>query len=293
MKILLLGKFGQLGYELERALAPLGEVWAVDYPDINLLQPDGYIPVVRQFEPNLIFNATAYTAVDKAENEQQTCMAINTMAPGVLAEEARRIGAAFVHYSTDYVFDGGKGSAYTETDETNPLGMYGASKLQGEDAVRQSGAAHLILRTAWVYSMRRDSFVTKVLAWSRQQETLKLVTDQVSNPTWSRVLAEASALALAQGGKDPVGWLSERGGLYHLAGDGFASRYEWGEMILRLDPKPNEQRTRQLLPALTDEFPTPAKRPLHSVLDCSRFTEMFGLRLPAWQQALKLAMSTE
>ena len=290
MKILLLGKYGQLGYELERALAPLGEVKALDYPEINLVQPDKYVPIVRAFVPQIIINATAYTAVDRAESETAICTAINAQAAGVLAEEAKRIGAALVHYSTDYVFDGLKGSPYIETDAPNPLGVYGQSKLAGEQAIQHAGAAHLILRTAWVYSLRRDSFVTKVLAWSRQQEHLRLVTDQVSNPTWCRMLAEASALVLAQCGRDPAGWLGERSGLYHLAGDGVASRLDWGEAILRLDPQHETQRTRFIVPALTEEFPTPARRPLFSGMDCSRFEAVFGLRLPPWEQALAMAM---
>ena len=290
VKILLLGNTGQLGWELERSLAVLGTVTALDYPAINLADADSILPLVRQLQPQIIVNATAYTAVDRAESEPDLVMAINAIAPGLLAEAARELGAAFIHYSTDYVFDGRKGSPYTEADPPNPLGVYGQSKLAGEQAVLNSGAAALVLRTSWVYSLRRDSFVTKVLAWARQQPELRLVADQVSGPTWARALAEITALLLARSGSDPAGWLRERRGLYHLAGAGYCSRLEWGQAILRLDAHPEDQLTRSILPARTDDFPTPAQRPLFSALDCARFSDTFDLRLPDWQLALRLAM---
>jgi dTDP-4-dehydrorhamnose reductase len=290
MKILLLGNTGQLGWELERSLASLGQVAAFDYPAINLAEPEGILPLIRQVSPQVIINATAYTAVDRAETELELAQAINANSPGLLAEEAHRLGAALIHYSTDYVFDGMKGSPYTEEDEPNPLGIYGWSKLSGEKAVLQVGGAALVLRTSWVYSLRRDSFVTKVLSWARQQPSLRLVTDQVSGPSWARQLAEITALLLARAESNPAAWLAERSGLYHLAGAGYCSRLEWGQAILRLDPRPQEQTTREILPALTADFPTPARRPLFSALDCSRFAQTFGLQLPGWQDALRLAM---
>ena len=292
MRLLLLGKFGQLGWELHRALSPLGEVIALDYPEIDLSQPDQIRPLVRQAQPAVIVNATAYTAVDRAESEPELTRAINALAPGILAEEARTLGAALVHFSTDYVFDGATNSPYIETDQPNPLGMYGQSKLEGERAIEATGGAYLILRTSWVYSLRRDSFVTKVLKWSRQQETLLVVSDQVSNPTWARLLAEITAQLLAKARDDSTGWLGERCGLYHLAGNGYGSRYDWAHAILRYDPKPEEQVTRQLLPALTADFPTPARRPLFSALNCNLFSETFGLRLPDWKDALHMAMES-
>jgi dTDP-4-dehydrorhamnose reductase len=292
MKILLLGNTGQLGWELERSLSTLGQVTATDYPAINLTEPHSILPLLRQVSPQIIINATAYTAVDRAETEPKLAQAINAHTPGLLAEEAKRLGAALIHYSTDYVFDGQKGSPYTEDDQPNPLGVYGQSKLEGEHAVLNAGGAVLVLRTSWVYSLRRDSFVTKVLSWSRQQRTLHLVSDQISGPTWARPLAEITALLLAQAGPDPSGWLGERAGLYHLAGSGYCSRLEWGQAILRLDPQPEEQLTEQILPASTADFPTPAQRPLFSALNCSYFAQTFGLRLPEWQEALRLAMET-
>jgi dTDP-4-dehydrorhamnose reductase len=239
----------------------------------------------------MIVNATAYTAVDRAESETELVMAINSCGPGILAEEAAALGAALLHFSTDYVFDGAKGSAYIETDIPNPLNIYGRSKWAGEQAVQQVGGAYLILRTSWVYSLRRDSFVTKVLKWARQQRTLRLVTDQVSNPTWARMLAEVTAQMLAVGGRDVVPWLTERRGLYHLAGDGYASRMEWAQAILRCDPRRDEQVIEDILPGRTDDFPSPACRPLFSALNCDHFYEVFGLRLPPWEIALRLAIT--
>jgi len=294
MKILLLGNTGQLGWELERTLAPLGEVIAIDYPILNLADSDGTRQIVREAAPDMIINATAHTLVDKAESEPDTSLAyaINATGPGIIAEEAKTLGAALLHYSTDYVFDGTKGSPYIESDATNPLNVYGRSKLEGERAVEAVGGIALTFRTTWVYSTRRASFVTKVLEWSRQQTTLKVVSDQVSGPTSARMLAEITALLLAIAGDHPQEWLGERSGLYHLAGDGYCSRLEWARQILAFDPNKHEQTVTEVIPALTSDFPSPATRPLFSPLDCSKFKETFGLSLPAWQDALKLVMNT-
>lgn len=289
-KILLLGNTGQLGWELQRTLAPLGEVIGLDYPAINLSLPDSIRETVQQVQPQIIVNATAYTAVDRAESEPELAMAINGAAPGFLAEAAKKLGASLIHYSTDYVFDGSKGSTYLETDAPNPLGVYGSSKLAGEMAIREAGGSYLILRTSWVYSVRRPSFVTKVLEWSRQQPVLRMVTDQIANPTAARMLAEVTALLLAKADPDTTGWIAERAGIYHLAGSGIASRMEWAQAILEMDPHPNEQLAQKIEPALTAEFPTPAQRPLYSALDCTLFEQTFGLRLPDWRTALKLTL---
>ena len=290
MKVLLLGKTGQLGWELQRALQPLGEVIALDCPEIDLANAASLRATIRQQRPELIVNATAYTAVDKAESESELAHAINAVGPGVLAEEARALNAVLIHYSTDYVFDGAKGQPYVESDAPNPLSVYGQSKLAGEQAIQSVGGAYLIMRTAWVYSTRRDSFVAKVLQWARKNEHLKIVSDQVSNPTWARMLAETTALLLAQSGPDRAAYFNEKRGLYHLAGSGYASRFEWAQRILENDPHKDEQITRALEPAAPADFPTPAPRPLFSALDCARFEQTFGLRLPEWQTALRLAM---
>jgi dTDP-4-dehydrorhamnose reductase len=292
-RILLLGKIGQLGWEAERTLAPLGEVTALDYPDVDFTNPESLRGLVAEIKPQVIYNAAAYTAVDKAESEPEKARLINAVAPGVLAEAARAARAVMVHVSTDYVFDGTKGSPYFEEDATHPLGVYGQTKLDGELAVSQVGGAYVTLRTSMVFSNRRDSFVAKVLQWSRQQATLKIVADQVGNPTWARMLAEITTLLLARSGNSPAGWMQERRGLYHLAGSGHASRMEWGQAILRNDPKQAEQVVEQVLPAVTADFPTPAQRPLFSALDCSRFSQVFDLQLPHWEHTLRLAMETQ
>ncbi len=291
MKILLIGEHGQVSWELLRTLAPLGEIYATDYPHIDLADEGGTRQLVRRVQPNVIVNAAAYTAVDRAESETELAHAINGTAPGVLAEEARALGAALVHYSTDFVFDGTKGEAYVETDQPNPINAYGRTKLAGEQAIEAVGGAYLILRTSWVYSMRRPSFVTKALEWARKNPTLRIVTDQVGSPTWARMLAEITAQALAMGGAHAAPWLGERSGVYHLGGNGAASRFEWAKAILANDPNPAEQVVQAVLPATSTDFPTPALRPEYSPLNCDKFSQLFSLRLPPWEAALKMAMN--
>ena len=298
MKILLLGKNGQLGWELQRTLAPLGSVVALDFEELNLEDFDAVRRTIRELHPQVIVNASAYTAVDRAEREPEKAYAINGKIPGVLAEECAALNAALIHFSTDYVFDGTKGATYTEEDTPNPLNTYGASKLAGEQGIQSVGGAYLILRTSWVYalttsagSLRRDSFVSKVLSWARQQEVLHIVDDQIGNPTWARMLAEATSLVCAKADHDISDWLSERRGVYHLAGNGLASRLEWARLILELDPNRGEQVVKEILPSLTSDYPTPALRPLFSAMNCDRFLSTFHLHLPGWETALRLAMT--
>jgi dTDP-4-dehydrorhamnose reductase len=298
MNILLIGNTGQVGWELQRTLAPLGKITAIDYPDINLVDIANTRAWVRRVQPDVIVNAAAYTAVDKAETDLTTAHAINATAPGVLAEEAKTLGAALIHYSTDFVFDGKKTTPYVETDPMNPLGAYGKTKLDGEIAVEQVGGASITLRTAWVYSTRRPSFVTKTLEWARKFPDLRIVTDQVGCPTWCRMLAEVTALVIAMGGPNRSSsnftpWLAERRGIYHLAGEGGCSRYEWAQAILKYDPQPELQTAKIIHPALTADFPTPAARPAYSILNCDKFANTFGLRPLPWEQALRLALEEE
>jgi len=291
VKIVLFGgKLGQLGWELRRTLAPLGEVVAVDRDDLDLRDAPALTAFLRGQAPQLIVNASAYTAVDRAETEQDLAFAINEQAPRVMAESALVLGAGLIHYSTDYVFDGSGSAPCVEGDAPNPLSVFGRSKLAGEQAIQAAGCAHLIFRTAWVFSTRGDSFITKTLQWARQKTELRVVDDQVSNPTWARMLAEATSMLLAEGAGDVPAYVGEKSGLYHLAGWGFASRYEWAQQILANDPKRTEQLVQTLRPARTDEFPAPAERPLFSALDCSRFEQTFSLRLPPWQEALQRCM---
>jgi dTDP-4-dehydrorhamnose reductase len=291
MKIVLFGKNGQLGWEFRRILPILGEVTSLDREELDLCDGAAIEQTLGELKPDLIINASAYTDVDAAEKETALAMQINALAPGVMAESARKLRAAFIHYSTDYVFDGTKNACHLESDATHPLNMYGKSKLAGEEHIQQAGEAYLILRTSWVYSLRGNSFVNKVLKWSRQNKTLKVVSDQISGPTWARTLAEITGFVLAQNKKELYESIREKNGVYHLAGNGFASRYEWARRILANDPNPSEQIAQVIEPARSEDFPTPAVRPLFSALDCSLFEKTFGLRLPDWEDTLQLAMT--
>ncbi len=289
MKILQIGTNGQVGWELLRTCAPLGDVVALDYPDVDLSDFDGLRELVRTVKPDIILNAAAYTNVDKAESEPELARAINAIGPGVLAEEAKKIDAVLVHYSTDYVFDGTKGSPYVETDQPNPLNMYGQTKLEGEQAIAASGCLNLVLRSSWIYS-RSSGFVAKVMEWARTQEIIRIVDDQISSPTPAKLMAEITANLISMGEANAESWVQERGGLYHCACGGCCSRYEWAKEVLEISSYSHQIRVPQLLPAYTAEFPTPAERPLRSCLDINKFEATFGMKIPHWRKALELAM---
>ena len=291
MKIVLFGRNGQLGWEFERSLPALGDVISLNREQLDISDLDAVQSFLSQSKPDLIVNASAYTDVDRAESEPKLVTKVNAMAPGVMAEASRKLRAVLVHFSTDYVFDGKTNRPYTETDSTAPLNIYGMSKLVGEDHIKQACDAFLILRTSWVYSLRGNTFVNKVLGWARRNKMLKIVDDQVSNPTWARALAEITCLLLAQNRENLYDRIHELHGIYHIAGSGYTSRYEWAKQILASDPKRSEQIVQTIEPSRSEDFPTPAKRPLFSALDCSHFENMFGLRLPPWSETLKLAMA--
>ena len=290
MKILLFGKHGQLGWELHRSLQGLGQILAYDFPEIDFTVPSSLRRVLEDYRPQIVINAAAFTDVDRAESEAVRARLINAEAPSFLAEICRESGAAFIHYSTDYVFDGRKGTPYLEADTPHPLNVYGQTKWEGDQAILESGGTNLIFRTAWVYTMRRESFVSKVLGWAHSQDEVRVVEDQVSGPTWARALAEITTQLLAKSGADPLPWLSEHRGLYHLAGAGVTSRLEWARAIVRNDTNAARQLVKTILPARSVEFPTPATRPHFSALECSLFEQTFALRLPEWDLALRLAM---
>jgi dTDP-4-dehydrorhamnose reductase len=290
VKILLFGKNGQVGRELQRTLASLGLVESLDQPDLDLTDAAALEKKILDSHPDVIVNASAYTAVDRAEQEREPAYAVNAAAPGVMAETARKVNAGLVHFSTDYVFDGYQTRPYTEADPPRPLNQYGRSKLAGEEAVQQAGEAFLILRTSWVYDLHADNFVTRMLGWSRKNLVLRIVADQTGSPTWARMLAETVAILLGRSNPDPAGYLKEVQGLYHLAGAGQATRFEWAQEILRLDPDRGRQVSNLIEPARSDEFPTPAIRPAFSALDCTRFTDTFDLKLSSWKESLTLAM---
>jgi len=277
MRILLFGKNGQLGWELPRSLITLGDLTVVDYPDVDFNQPQTLPALVRAARPDVIVNAVAYTNVDKAESEPEIARRINADAVGEIAREAKNLGALLVHYSTDYVFDGTKGSPYVETDTPNPINVYGKTKLAGEEAAAEAGK-YLTFRTSWVYSNRTGGFVNKVLEWAKTQRVLRIVDDQIGSPTWSRMLAEVTGQVLARYSINQQ-WLLERKGLYHLAGAGAVSRYDWVKEILRLAGRGDIQ----VLPAKTTDFPTPAVRPLYSVLEIEKFIQKFQVTCPHWQ----------
>jgi dTDP-4-dehydrorhamnose reductase len=287
MKILLFGAMGQLGTELQSTMSSLGEIASYDIHNLNLEHTGIVKETIRSYRPDVIVNASAYTAVDKAESESEKAFHVNSEIPGLLADEAAHLNALLIHYSTDYVFDGSKRTPYLETDTPNPLGVYGKSKLAGEDAIRAAKADYLILRTSWVYSRNRNSFVTKVLEWARKQEVMSVVDDQVSNPTWAHRLADVTARLLNL----DLHALEERRGLYHVAGNGYASRLDWARKIIELDPDKQEQKVREIQPAHTSDFPTPAPRPLFSALDCNLFQSTFEIPLPRWEDDLQLAMA--
>ncbi len=305
-RILVTGANGQVGWELRRSLQPLGEIIATEFEPqagaqrtLNLADPDEIRALVRELKPQLIVNAAAYTAVDQAEEDVDMAMAINAVAPGVLAEEAKRCGAALVHYSTEYVFDGTKSSPYTEADQPNPLNVYGRSKLAGEQAIQQVGGAHLIFRTSWVYGARGKNFLLTILRLARERPELNIVNDQFGAPNWSRMLAELTAQVLAmQFGNAATPdreWaavlarLQSVSGLYHLSSSGAASWCEFARNIVELAIAKTASSC-EVKGITSDQYPTRARRPLNSRLSTDKFTRTFGLSLPAWDEALRLCL---
>lgn len=291
MRILLIGTGGQVGHELQRTLAPLGEVHGVDYPAIDLADPRALRALCRETKPGLIVNAAAYTAVDKAESDEALATAINGTAPGVIAEEAKRRAIPLVHFSTDYVFAGESARPYREGDAVAPINAYGRGKLAGEDAIRQSGAAHLILRTSWIYALRGGNFLLTIARLARQREELRVVDDQTGSPTWARLVAEAVAQILAATGV-ARGWqpLAERGGLYHLTASGQCSWFDFA-VAIRAHLDADAGPIARIVPIGSEQYPTAARRPTFSVLDCDLLAERFGLRLPAWNDGLDLCLA--
>ncbi|HEY9174737.1 MAG TPA: dTDP-4-dehydrorhamnose reductase [Verrucomicrobiae bacterium] len=283
-KILLLGKNGQVGWELQRTLAPLGQVWALDYPEIDFAEGAALRKLVLEHKPTIVVNACAYTAVDKAESEPERAMLINGLAPGVLAEAAKQTGALLVHFSTDYVFDGTKRTPYIETDAPNPLSAYGRTKLAGDQAIQQVGCNHLIFRLCWVYGARGQNFMLTMMRLARERETLRVVADQIGSPTWSRMIAEATALALKQ--TLSLAEARELSGVYHLRAGGETNWHEFASRIVELMP-PAERKCKVVEAIPTADYPTPAKRPAYSVMSCEKLLRTFGIGLPNWEYSLR------
>jgi dTDP-4-dehydrorhamnose reductase len=289
-RILLTGKSGQIGFELQRTLAPLGEVIALDVQDVDLASPDAIREKAREIKPQIIVNAAAYTAVDKAESEPELAMRINGVAPGVLAEEAKRLDALLVHYSTDYVFDGTKNGPYTETDAPNPLSAYGRSKLAGDQAIQATGVAHYILRTSWVYAARGQNFLLTMLRLGRERAELRIVNDQIGAPTWARFLAEMTSQILGKTLGD-LDQMRKKSGLYNLTATGATSWFGFAEAIFA-EAKAAIPNTKvpTLIPIRTSEYPLPARRPANSRLETSKLSTAFGFNLQKWETMLKDCM---
>ena len=279
--ILVTGANGQLGYELAQLLPAYGDVAALDRSRLDLANVDAIRATVRALRPQLIVNAAAYTAVDQAEREPQAAEAINARAPAVLAEEAKRLDAVLVHFSTDYVFDGAASMPYGEDAPTRPLNAYGRSKLRGEQAIAAAGVAAVTFRTSWVYALRGRNFLLTVRRLAAEREELRIVADQFGVPNWSRALAEATAALVARGLPE----LAARAGLYHMSGHGQASWFEFARAIIGNVEQPG------LVPITTAEYPTAALRPLYAVLATSKFEHTFGFGLPHWRDMLKRCLA--
>jgi dTDP-4-dehydrorhamnose reductase len=290
MRILLLGKNGQVGWELQRSLATLGEITALDFDSpgpwrADFSQPDSLVPMLRALRPDVIVNAAAHTAVDKAESEPELVRAINATAPGLIAREAAALGAWLVHYSTDYVFDGSGDQPRDEQAVTGPLSVYGRTKLEGEQLIQASGCHHLIFRTSWVYAARGGNFARTMLKLAAEREKLNVIDDQIGAPTGAELLADVTALALRHAQAQPA--LS---GLYHCVAGGQTNWFDYARFVIeyaRAAGRPVNVASEAIRPIPTSDYPTPAARPLNSRLDTRKLQAAFGLHLPPWQQGVE------
>lgn len=291
MKILLFGKHGQLGWELNRSLRPLGEIVVFDRESADFSAPESLCKIVQSERPDIICNAVAYTAVDKAEDDEVLAVKINGEAPGVLAEEAKKLGALMVHYSTDYVFDGTKNTPYTEADEPGPVNAYGRSKLAGEIAVKSSGCDYLILRTSWVYASRAHNFMLTVLKLAQEREEISIVSDQIGAPTSARLIADITLLSVRQAVKERASGVFSSD-LYHLTASGCTSWHGFAEKVVEIAKNTFNQplKISEIRAITTAEYPTPAKRPENSRLQFTRLEEYLGLTIPNWESLLALCM---
>ncbi|MDX1484469.1 MAG: dTDP-4-dehydrorhamnose reductase [Alphaproteobacteria bacterium] len=291
--ILLIGGDGQLGGALRPALAHLGAVHAPDPAALDLASNDSILAALREIEPGLIVNTGAYTAVDRAESEPDLAMAVNGIAPGILATEARRLDATLVHFSTDYVFDGSAEHPYTEDDAPAPLNAYGRSKVAGENAITAAGGAYLVFRTSWLYSLRGANFLLTMRRLACEREELQVVDDQRGAPTWAGWVAESVAQILS--GVDQASgsrWLGERAGIYHLTAAGATTWFGFTEAIIAHMRAAGEKVTvKKIVPVPTSHYPTPARRPAWSVLDCTKVRERFGIVSSDWREQLRRCLS--
>lgn len=291
--ILLTGKNGQLGWELHRTLVPIGEVEVLNRDEMDLANPDSIRNGIRRVQPDLIVNAAAFTAVDQAESEPQLAMAINGLAPGILAEEAKRLNAGIIHFSTDYVFDGTANRPYREDDTPNPLNVYGKTKLAGERAILAMGVPHIILRTSWLYSARGRNFLLTILRLAGEKRELKIVDDQIGAPTWSRLLAEITShivMRSISSRSRPVVQMTETSGIYHAVSAGSTSWYGFAKKILEIARDHALLEMPKLIPITSSDYPLPAARPRNSCLSNEKITRSFGLVIPSWEESLTLCL---
>jgi dTDP-4-dehydrorhamnose reductase len=289
--VLIIGNAGQVGIELQRSFQGCGEIIGVDRESVDLAQADQVRALVRRVEPEIILNAAAYTAVDRAESEPALAMAINAEAPRILAEEALRFDALFVHYSTDYVFDGAKQGEWTEQDAPAPLNVYGASKLAGEEAIRKVGGRVLIFRTSWVYGPHGSNFLLTMLRLARQRDSISVVGDQIGSPTTSIELARATRAIVSGVIAGQLGATEEWAGLYHMTCSGSTSWYGFAQAIFARTEKLLDGKIPQLIQIASEEYPTLAKRPRNSVLSNAKLEQRFGVRLAPWEAALDVVLN--
>ena len=292
VKILITGKNGQVGWELQRALMPLGKIIAVDRQILDLADDESIRQAVQRIKPDVIVNAAAYTAVDKAEEDADLAMQINGIAPGVLAEQAKQLGALLIHYSTDYVFDGTKQIAYTETDNTDPINIYGKTKLAGEQAIQTIACDHLILRSSWVYGTRGKNFLLTMLKLMKERESLRIIDDQVGSPTWARLIAETTAQILQQAVVERKQKIFASA-IYHLTSEGETSWHGFAEKIAENAYQQNAGdylKIKYIDPISTEDYPTPAQRPKNSRLETAKLEQNYNLTMPGWDTVLELCM---
>jgi dTDP-4-dehydrorhamnose reductase len=292
MRLLVTGATGQIGWELDRSLAALGNVIALDRWQCDLSRPERLPKLIRSLRPDVIVNAAAYTAVDDAEREERLATTVNGTAVDVMAQEARRTGALLVHYSTDYVFDGLKDAPYEEDDPPHPVNAYGRSKLAGEIAVRQAGGSYLILRTSWVYSARGRNFLRTILRLLREREELRIVADQVGAPTSAAQIARATVAILGSAVRERADGRFASG-LFHLTASGATSWHGFAEAILKGAMQAGllvPGRPLRLVPIASEDYPLPAARPKNSRLACDRLNQRFGIALPGWKEGLSLCI---
>ena len=291
-RILLLGRTGQVGWELNRSLLPLGELIALSRAEADFSRPESLRQIVRDVGAEIIVNAVAYTAVDKAESEEPLARLVNADAPQVLSEEAKRSNALLVHYSTDYVFDGTKTTPYVEDDKPNPINAYGRTKLAGEQNIQATGCRHLILRTSWVYSSRGQNFIKTILRLAQQREELRIVADQIGAPTSARFIADVTSRILAKIQPLPSSSAHEEGDLYHLTPSNYTSWHGFAQTVLDAAKSSLLDATKlpTLIPISTEQYPLPAPRPKNSRLNCDKLSIQFGVHFPSWETDVRFCL---